>query len=117
MRGQAMTTKQEVQETIFNGSRHEGDGWPPEDPAGFVAWFQERIDRIPAEYRSTATIELDTQSGYYGDSSVSIEITYRRPETDEQFAARLARDEAQKRSRMEQDRDTLAALLAKYGAP
>ena len=112
-----MAKKQEVQETVFNSSRYEGAGWPPEDPAGFVAWFQERIERIPAEYRATATIELGTQSGYYGDSSVSIEITYRRPETDEQFAARLAHDEAQNRSRTEQERATLAALLAKYGAP
>lgn len=112
-----MRKKQEVQETIFNGSRYEGDGWPPEDPAGFLEWFQERISRIPAEYLANATVEIGTQSGYYGDSTACIEITYRRPETDEQYAARLARDEAQRRSRTEQEKATLAALLAKYGAP
>ena len=102
---------------MFNGSKYEGDGWPPEDPAGFLAWFQERIERIPPEHRATATIEIGTQSGYYGDSSASLEITYKREETDEQFAARLARESQALRQREAQERHTLAALQAKYGKP
>lgn len=59
-----MSDKKIVQETIFNGSQYESDGWPPEDPVGFMAWFQARIERIPIEHRAEAKIEISTQSGY-----------------------------------------------------
>ena len=112
-----MSKKQMVQETVFNGSQYEGDGWPPEDPAGFMAWFQEQIERIPDEHRATAKIEIGIQSCYYGDSSASLEITYQREETDEQFAARLAREEKAIRRGEDYERRTLAELQAKYGNP
>lgn len=112
-----MSKKQMVQETVFNGSQYEGDGWPPEDPAGFMAWFQERIERIPPEHRARATIEIRTQSGYYGDSSASLEITYKREETDEQFDSRLERERQARQQREAQERHTLARLQAKYGKP
>jgi hypothetical protein len=111
-----MSKKQQVQVTVFNGSQYESDGWPPEDPAGFMAWFQERIERIPPEHRATAKIEIGTQSGYYGDSTANLEITYARDETDEQFAARLQREENDRQRRVAQEKQTLAALQAKYGA-
>ena len=112
-----MSKKQQVQETIFNGGKYEADGWPPEDPAGFMAWFQERIERIPPEFRAAARIELGSQSGYYGESSASLEITYTREETDDQFAARLKREEAVRQNQIAQEKRMLAELLAKHGAP
>ena len=91
-----MDKRRMVQETVFNGGEHERDGWPSEDAIGFLAWFQERIDRIPAEHQMTAKISLESQGGYYGEHHAHIEITYQRPETDEQFAARLAREERER---------------------
>jgi hypothetical protein len=109
-------SKQKVQETVFNGSKYEGDGWPPEDPAGFMAWFQECMERIPPEHRASAKIEIGAQSGYYGDSSAKLEITYTRDETDEQCAARLRRDELAHLNREAQEKALLAQLLKKHGA-
>lgn len=113
--------KEVVQETVHNGGPYDNNGWPPEDPAGFMAWFQERIDSIPPEYRSAAKIEFTTESGYYGDSSAHIEITYLRPETDEQYASRLQREAenaaAQAAAQVLQERRALVALLKKYGPP
>ena len=109
-------SKKQVQETVFNGSQHEGDGWPPEDPAGFIAWFQERIERIPPKHRTNAKIEVSSQGGYYGEHAGSIEITYLREETDEETASRLRREEAQRQNQVAQEKRTLAALLAKHGA-
>ena len=111
-----MGKKQQVQETVFNGSRDEGEGWPPEDPAGFSAWFQERIERIPPEHRAKAKIEISSQGGYYGEHTGCIEITYLREETDEQFAARLKREEEQRQQLVAQEKRMLVALLAKHGA-
>jgi len=114
-------TKKMVQETVHNGGPYDGNGWPPEEPAGFMAWFQERIDSIPPEFRPQAKIEFASEGGYYGDHSPHIEITYLRPETDEQYASRLQREahEARARAQMQehQERAALAALLKKYGPP
>lgn len=110
-----MDIKRMVQVTVFNNSRHAGDGWPPEDPAGFMAWFAAKIAEIPSEYRKAARIALGSQSEYYGDHTANIEITYQRPETDEQQVSRLAREASALRAREEQERQTLALLQRKYG--
>jgi hypothetical protein len=115
-----MSKRQMVQETVHNGSDYDSNGWPPEDPDGFIRWFLDRIERIPVEHRKNAMIRFSTESGYYGDSSPHIEITYLRPETDGQFASRLKREaseaEFQARSKEQHERKLLAALQAKYGA-
>jgi GGDEF domain-containing protein len=114
-------TKKMVQETVYNGGPYDSNGWPPEDPAGFMAWFQDRINQIPEEHRAKATIEFSSEGGYYGEHSAHIEITYMRPETDEQYQSRLRReaDEARQKARLResQERVALAQLLAKYGPP
>lgn len=46
-------------------------------------------DSIPAEYRSAARCEIDSESGYEGSHYASIEVTYERPETDEEVTRRL----------------------------
>ena len=100
-----MARKKMVQETVFNGGQYESDGWPPEDAPGFIAWFQERIDRIPVEHRAAANISLESEGGYYGEHHAHIEITYLRPETDDQFAARLEREKRESlRNAAEQER-------------
>lgn len=68
-----MSQKLMVQETVFNGTSGERDGWPPEDPAGFLAWFNERIEQIPAEHRAAAKIEFSSDGGYYGEHSAHVE--------------------------------------------
>lgn len=116
-----MSKKQLVQETVHNGGEYDDNGWPPKDPAGFMAWFQERIDRIPAEHRQNAKIDFSSEGGYYGEHSPHIEITYLRPETDDQFSSRAQREaqqaEIDARRKEQQERATLAALQAKYGKP
>lgn len=113
--------KEMVQETLHNGAPYDGNGWPPEDPAGFMAWFQERIDQIPPEFRAAARIEISCESSYYDSSIAHIEITYMRPETDEQYSSRLQREAkaAANAARVQEqnERAALAALLKKYGQP
>ena len=107
--------RQQVQETVFNGSQYEGDGWPPEDPAGFMAWFQERIERIPLEFRSVARIDLGYQREYYDSCTVTIEITYMHDETDEQMKGRIEREAAKKLEVKAKELSMLAQLQKKYG--
>jgi hypothetical protein len=81
--------RQSVKVDVFSGQRYDGD-WPPNDAAGFIAWFQGKIDTIPAEHRSDARIELDSESSYEDSHYASIGISYWRPETDGEMEARAA---------------------------
>ena len=86
--------------------------WPPEDAAGLMAWFQERINEVPLEHQETLRIELGSDN-----NCTTIEIIYARMETDEEEAAReqYVAEEAERR-RVKELR-TLAELQAKYGKP
>ena len=111
-----MGNRQKVQVTVFNGSQYEQDGWPPEDAAGFLAWFQKRISAIPAEHMAKAKVEITAQREYYDDVSTNIEITYLRDETDAEMQSRLAAEKRRKDAIEASERAMLAGLQQKYGA-
>ena len=60
---------------------------PPSKLMEFRDWLHTKIMEIPKEYLETATIEFDCDTSY--DSSyANIEISYERPETDEEKDSR-----------------------------
>jgi hypothetical protein len=104
-----MKKKKTIHKTV---EQHDGD-WPPMDSAGFIAWFQQRIDAVPAECRASVHIELDCTMRY--DSAyATIEISYVRLETDEEEAAREQQDAAQAERRRADELRMLAELQVKY---
>jgi len=102
-------------EKLISKTIEQYDGeWPPEDAAGFMAWFQKRLDDVPPEFRSTARIEIDSTDSY-GSSKATIEFSYTRMETDEEEAEREQRAANEADRRRTQELRTLAELQAKYG--
>lgn len=99
---------------LFNAERYDGN-WPPEDAAGFLAWFQSIIEEAPDEYRDAVKIELDSVSGYEDSHYASIEVSYLRKETADEVAERLADYRARQQAEQAKELATLAALKAKYG--
>lgn len=74
-------------------------------------------ESVPEEYRAEAFCEFRSRSDYDGGGIPTIQVSYRRPETDEEVVERLSW-EAHMRSLTEQEeRATLAALQSKYAAP
>lgn len=100
--------------TVFDKERHDGE-WPPEDAAGAIAWLSEKLESIPEAFRSTAKIEFDSVGSYEGSHYARIEITYSRPETDEEETNRMQAEEARQHRQRQEELDTLARLQAKYG--
>lgn len=88
--------------------------WPPSDAAGAIAWFQAKLDAVPAEFRETAKIEIDVTSEH-GTSYATIEFSYVRPETDEEEAEREQRVAAEAERRRALELRMLAELQTKYG--
>ena len=89
-----------------------GEGFPGTLPE-LVAWAQTLLDQVPPEYRAS------TEFRCYGDEGgLSIYASWSRPETPEDIAERAAEAEAReardKAARVALERETLAALKAKY---
>lgn len=62
----------------------------PTNPDDFLKFFKDKIDLVPAEYKSTSKISINGHSDpcdTYG--SVTILLTYTRPETDDEYNKRL----------------------------
>lgn len=99
--------------TVFNGESYESD-WPGEAAHDCMEWFAAKLAEIPPEFKASAQIEIGSASGYEGDHSGCIEITYERPETDREAAERLYKENHAARNKEARDRQTLATLKAKY---
>jgi hypothetical protein len=112
-----------VREVVTHQERHDkgpfdfGSGYEDGSLDRMIGSLYAIRGRIPEQYRSNARCEISSQSGYDGDHSPTIEVQYKRPETDEEVVERLSW-EAYMRSLTEaEERATLAALQAKYAAP
>ena len=102
------------QKTISKKVNQDDGDWPPEDAAGAVAWFQAKIFDVPAEFRSGARIDIDSEESY-GSSEATIEFSYARPETDDEEVQREQQAATRAELRRADELRTLAALQAKYG--
>jgi hypothetical protein len=100
--------------TIIRTFKEYGKDWPPEDATGLLAWFQSELDDVPAEFRDKARIDI-TSEEVYESSKAIIEISYDRPETDEEMQERERFALAQQEQRRVSDLRTLARLQAEYG--
>ena len=103
-----MKLQKTISETL---GQYDGD-WPPKDAAGALAWFWAKLADVPTAFLSTARIEIGSEEGY-----TTIEISYVRPETNEEEAEREQQAAALADCRRANELRTLAALQAKYGKP
>lgn len=99
--------------TVLDKERYDGD-WPPEDAAGAIAWLSEKLESIPEAFRSTAKIEFDSVSSDEDSHYARIEITYSRPETDEEEAVRLANNRLAAEAQRSRELQQLEDLRRKY---
>lgn len=83
-----MNVKVTVFETPGFDSR---SAWPPDNLMGFIEWFQSKLDSVPAEYKGSVIIDMET-SQEYDICKVDLSIYYFRPETDEEIEARTKRE-------------------------
>ena len=86
------------------------DDFPPTNLSDFVVWATEQMNKVPAEFRSTATINIDT-TVYYDVGQVTIDIDYERPETDEETAERCNREYDRRELIERRERKELAKLV------
>ena len=101
--------------TLFCKARYEGE-WMPEGLVDAIEWLRHFLEEVPAEFRDSAEIRIDSEGGWEDSHYANIEIYYRRPPTEAEKRKRLS-DERDRKAALERDeRETLAALKAKYGS-
>lgn len=103
-----MTT---ITETALNWSVA-GDRQAPHGLDEVLLLLNEARLAIPAEYRSTAEIDFEPYFDCAGDSYPQIRITYERPETVEEAAARVASERAHWGDQLKAATDRVAYCLA-----
>jgi hypothetical protein len=75
-----------VTETLLDESPY---GILPDSLPRAIKWLQRYLDKVPPKLRTKARVSFDTTMEY-GETYPRIRITYSRPETDEEWAARKA---------------------------
>jgi hypothetical protein len=118
--GFRMSERQSVLVRVFEGDKYANE-WPPEKLVEAVAWLADKLEGIPEQYRSEATFEISSSCSYEDSSYAEIEISYWRPETDEEMEARLSakrrREEDQRQRKEAADRALYEELRQKYEEP
>lgn len=108
-----MNLRRTVTVTAFSAEQYDGD-WPPTNAEAGLAWFAAKVALVPEEFRAQAQLEIDATTRYDSAYAV-INLTYTRPETDEELIARLHAEKARDQQRREAELQQLAALSRKYG--
>lgn len=55
----------------------------PTDAVRFMAFFQDKLDKIPEHLIGSARIEIDAEERS-GSAYLAVKVSYRRPETEEE---------------------------------
>lgn len=95
----------------------------PEDDAldfvAFAAWISQILAAIPQEFRQSARIVLGSDDSESYGYRANFDIYIEREESDAEYAARRAKEEAEemgkRHAQEQQERAALAALKRKYG--
>lgn len=86
---------------------------PPEKLLEFQKWLEDQIAAIPDEFRDSAVIEIGAEAAYDWPSMTMV-ITYSRPENDEERAAREREEARNAEAQKAHEIALLRKLKAKY---
>ncbi len=105
------TKKRQVKQQVYRDSIH----YYSSSAADFIKLITDCISSMPAEYRDSARVDFEKEDEY-GDTYCYLEISYDRPETDQEEAARIQQESAHYAANEARERQQFLALQAKFGA-
>lgn len=101
-----------VEVTVFNDDDISCE--LPEKPDEFMAWWQDKLDMVPVEYKASAKIEVECYEGY-GSGQLEVTVSYTRPENDEEVAKRELRERKNQELQERQELCEFERLKEKLG--
>ena len=81
----------------------------------FVAWLNTKIEEIPEEFRTSASIEIYYEYGYDNDIDRYLELSYYRSENAEERTSRVKKEQKARAVREARELQLLEQLKARYG--
>lgn len=110
--------------TVYVAHQQQYDGGPFTFGASYtdgsldevLASLQKIRDSIPKQYRAKARCAIDSKGGYEGSHYASIEVSYERPETDEEVIERVKIDTERQRLKSNEELSQFKKLRAKFCA-
>lgn len=87
--------------------------WPTGRVSDFKKWLDERVARVPVEYQSEAKIRI-SHDIFDGEPYVYLQISYDRPETEQEFAVRMERVLRERSDQEKQEFQLFLTLKEKY---
>jgi len=109
------TDKRMIKETVIEVEQH-SENWPFSDAKLVYAmgWLGQQMNKLPKEYWLKAVINVETYEEY-NSMRAKLTISYSRPETDDEYSARLTKEKEDRARRREQAIANAKATLARYG--
>jgi hypothetical protein len=98
------------------GSMLKENKYSPDTLFQIRAWIDVLLEKIPAEFRDSAKMEIDSVGGYEGEHHAEVTVTYERPETAKETEARKAEEAATREEQEARERRMYEQLRAKYQA-
>ena len=90
------------------------DQYPPENLGELIPWLYRKLISIPIEFHDSATVEMGA-GDVDGWPELFVEISYERPETDEETGARLAQEQATNDRQLRRALETIQRIKAQNG--
>lgn len=104
-----------VTETVLHQEEYDGGAFQFHGKLDAVIRSLEAIrKKAPEKYRKTARCKIESTGDYEGSHYATIEVTYRRPETDKEVIERLRQAATAKMLCEREERQRLETLKAKY---
>lgn len=91
-----------------------GDAYTADKLSKFVSFFAALLQKVPEQYRDTATVEIDSVGGYEGEHHAEIIVSYERPETEAEKTARLREEAREREAATRNERGQYERLRAKF---
>lgn len=102
-------------ETVLHQEEYDGGAFQFHGKLDAVIRSLEAIrKKVPEKYRKTARCKIESTGCYEGSHYATIEVTYRRPETDKEVIERLRQAATAKMLCEREERQRLETLKAKY---
>jgi hypothetical protein len=101
--------------TVFQAEEYDS-GFPDYKATllSVIELLQDKLEEIPEQYRGMATCEISSRNGYEGSTYATIEISYTRPETDEEVEQRIATQQHAIQAQRAEELRVLQFLKVKY---
>lgn len=113
MKNKSFMSKKNVTVKVYDSEETRFESMPC-DFNSFLKWVDWVKQSVPEEFRKTARVDIEARQDYDGYIA-SVEVSYVRPETEDEYSTRLKEEQRLHKKQEDQDLRTFLKLKQKFG--